>query len=167
MPPRLTVHQRAIISECDKQAEALQGIMLAELQRLWRDMYPRHRRLDDQRGPDRLKKSSYLDINLWWQFQNRVIVAIESGALSLLDLNYFFLRESIGRPVTFDTKQVAVDYQDMLAIRTTQTTQRLQREVAKEVVHWYNTPGLSLGDNESYQTLRKCRETEILFMKEE
>lgn len=145
---------RAIIED------ALAGVYYQEFSILWRQLYPRLRRLDDQRpvtksaGSHRLTKQSFIGGDQLWEFfKNRLraklTAALQDGTVTLAQVHNAWSQSQAGvgyEPLEIDPAQLVESLQDQIGEQIDNITDETRRKIGRRVADWYNTPDKTLGD---------------------
>ena len=147
--PRLTNYQRQVRAAQAGTQAAVVRITLSELQRCWRDVRIRLRRLEDMHGnPPPLAKSIHVHQDLWDKFRarmrQRLTQALLDGTITLEQLTNAYLAGLGVEPVHINTREFAAHMEDQIGLRITRVTLVTKRQVAAKIVKWYNTPGQTM-----------------------
>lgn len=148
MPPRHTNHQREMRAHRDRIEAIAQSIILDELQRLWRGVRSKVKRLDAQR-PTLAKVNDFTpEPDLWEQFQQRLEErlneALADGILTLATLEASFMAARTGDAVIVDSATIAASFAANLGQRIVGINEASRASVSRLVTSWYNKPGSTL-----------------------
>lgn len=147
---RLT-HRTRCLNRCRRQIEAdLQSAIAAEFRWLWRQLYPKLRALRLKREGKISKRQLQKQIDLsslWPAFEQRLIEAVgtvvEAASATLANTeNEFWQRR--GRDLDIRPDDIARRYETNLATEVKEISDTTRRDIAADVVEWYNTPGQTL-----------------------
>jgi hypothetical protein len=147
---RRTEHQRRVdIAEAELEA-MIQVIALEELNRLFRGVQLKLRRINQYRpkahpNHTRLTKADVTGTSLWDLFRgrlrSRLMEALLGGSISLYSLLTMRVADT---PLTLDTDAIARELEYQVGERITQVTNTIKREVGRRIVAWYNSPGMPM-----------------------
>lgn len=140
--------------------DALAGVYYREFSTLWRQLYPRLRRLDGQRPvtksakSHRLTKQSFIGGDQLWEFfkkrlRAKLTAALQDGTVSLAQVHNAWSQSQAGvgyEPLEIDPAQLVESLQGQIGEHIDQITDETRRKVARRVADWYNTPEKTLGD---------------------
>lgn len=143
---RLTVFNRQKAKIHAQITRDMEYEMHLELQALWRGIRRKLTRLNRLK----IKKSVFYQTDMYGQFQermyDRLISVLESGLMSLFELETAIWAMRTIEPFTFSYESVLETLRPEIAHLITRTTNYTKRKVAKRVVQWFNTPGEPIKD---------------------
>lgn len=149
-----TLYQRRVRAARMKIERDMAHAIYDELSTLWRTVYPRVRRLSNQRPATKaarrvaLRKASFItDTRLWEAFEerlrNRLISELVTGAVKLEQIHRAHRdREEI----TIDPQMVVEASQTEIADEVRGITYRTRRKIGRAVSEWYQAPENTLDD---------------------
>ena len=153
-PVRRTEIQRQVRYAKRELAEELQLVVQSELNTLYRNIQLKVRRVNAYRPGGKIRpraglrkvSSEFVTTDMWELFQrrmqSRLMKALLSGVVKLAALNSAY---SLGvAPVEFDSDAFARTIEPEVGERIGKTTTALKREVGRNVVGWYNSPGVPM-----------------------
>jgi hypothetical protein len=165
--PRATHHHRRARAHQSALSREIERITLAELQRLWRDLRIKLRRLDARRPKlatiekRHLSKAAFFSHDIWAQFQERLLrrlwVVIKRSMNAYHKMWEKHIKdvataatvasaatEAVTAPtVPWDQEQVAAAHTAELEARILATVSGIQKSVGKLIAAWYHDPAAS------------------------
>jgi hypothetical protein len=147
---RRTEHQRKVDAAEAELEAMIQVIALEELNRLFRGVQLKLRRINQYRpkahpNHTRLTKADVTGTSLWDLFRgrlrSRLLEALLGGSITLYDLLSMRVADT---PLTLDTDAIARELEYQVGERITQVTNTIKREVGRRIVAWYNSPGMPM-----------------------
>lgn len=140
--------------------DALAGVYYREFSTLWRQLYPRLRRLDGQRPvtkgakSHRLTKQSFIGGDQLWEYfkkrlRAKLTTALQDGTVSLAQVHNAWSQSQAGvgyEPLEIEPAQLVDSLQDQIGEQIDNITDETRRKVSRRVADWYNTPDKTLGD---------------------
>jgi hypothetical protein len=147
---RRTEHQRKVDAAEAELEAMIQVIALEELNRLFRGVQLKLRRINQYRpkahpNHTRLTKADVTGTSLWDLFKGRLLSrlmeALLGGSISLYSLLTMRVAE---QPLELDTDAIARELEYQVGERITQVTNTIKREVGRRIVAWYNSPGVTM-----------------------
>lgn len=142
---RLRTINRKQIEQAEVELEALVNTAVqAELNRLWRDVQSKVRRINRLR-PKMQKVDIMAGTDLWEMFstrlQDRLMKELLAGAITIHQL---LMASFTATPYELDTDLVAKALHDNLGLMIKGVTKAIKRKVGRKIVGWYNSPATPL-----------------------
>lgn len=130
----------------------MRDIVYEELQRLFRSYKHKVRRIDqfrpkaNVRGRPKLRKADYTTgTDLWDVFadrmQERLLNALTVGAISIHSIMAARWPDKV---LEIDSEAIARQLQSGIGTMVTRVSKTIKRQVGRQIVGWYNTPGASM-----------------------